>query len=261
MIRRNIQLDGNQQGWMFISQPDHALLAALLAKDWRDFPLPDSCREEFETGIIHHDDGWYRWEERPTINPSTGVPREFTEMRFAESLRIWQDSIDVAQQIGPLAAYITSRHFDRLFATSAASSKSGGVQNALAVRFHKRQRFLQNRFLRQWRGRDPAKHRAPLAELATALLQLFDRISLWLACAARAEPWSVEVPQAAALQFSPSDDATLVRVHPWPFTRDRLTLRLSGPCLPVRRFQTDAEWQVAFSRAPSVELNLHLTSN
>jgi hypothetical protein len=91
MIRRDFQ-----DGWLLISQVDHAHLAADLARVWGSedvTPLP--LTEWLLPAIRDHDAGWRAWEAEPTIT-AAGLPRQFTEMKAETSTQIWTSSIATA---------------------------------------------------------------------------------------------------------------------------------------------------------------------
>lgn len=92
MIRRE-----SEKSWVLISQVDHAVISAEVAAAWGNdavHALP--LRNELLRAIRLHDDGWPSWEAWPSVDPKTGVPRDFTEMPMAEAAAIWSRSIDVA---------------------------------------------------------------------------------------------------------------------------------------------------------------------
>ena len=91
MIRRE-----TQDGWVLISQVDHAHLAADLASAWGSedvTPLP--LTDWLVPAIRDHDAGWRAWEAEPTIT-ADGLPRQFTEMNAEDAAIIWTSSIATA---------------------------------------------------------------------------------------------------------------------------------------------------------------------
>ncbi len=91
MIRRE-----HHDGWLLISQVDHAHLAADLANTWGNAdvtPLP--LTEWLLPAIRDHDAGWRAWEAEPTIT-SDGLPRQFVEMDAEVATQIWTSSIAIA---------------------------------------------------------------------------------------------------------------------------------------------------------------------
>src|SRR5689334_22023337 len=103
MIRRPQPGVDSQPQWVLISQVEHARVSGELAEHWAAGAL--APRDELVATIYHHDDGWREWEQRPDVDPEPGRPRAFTEMPLADSLVIWQRSIDAAARLGNLAPY------------------------------------------------------------------------------------------------------------------------------------------------------------
>ncbi|HEX6984505.1 MAG TPA: DUF3891 family protein, partial [Planctomycetaceae bacterium] len=98
MIRREAT-----DGWLLISQVDHARLAGDLAAAWgndRVAGLP--LAEWLVPAVRDHDEGWRIWEAAPTVTEE-GRPRQFTEMPAAEAAAIWAVSIDVCAS-GPASS-------------------------------------------------------------------------------------------------------------------------------------------------------------
>lgn len=90
MIRRDL-IDG----FLLLSQVDHAHLAGDLASAWGNdriagLPLAD----RLVRAIRDHDEGWRHWESTPTVT-ADGLPRQFTEMAATDATSIWTASIDL----------------------------------------------------------------------------------------------------------------------------------------------------------------------
>lgn len=91
-------------GYLLISQVDHARLAGALAESWgnrRVAGLP--LAEWLVPAIRDHDEGWRNWEASPTVT-AEGRPRSFTEMPTAEATALWSVSIDVCASGPPSSA-------------------------------------------------------------------------------------------------------------------------------------------------------------
>ncbi|MGC1273903.1 MAG: DUF3891 family protein [Planctomycetaceae bacterium] len=91
-------------GFLLISQVDHARLAGALAESWgnrRVAGLP--LAEWLVPAIRDHDEGWRNWEASPTVTAG-GRPRTFTEMPTAEATVLWSVSIDVCASGPPSSA-------------------------------------------------------------------------------------------------------------------------------------------------------------
>jgi hypothetical protein len=88
MIRRE-----TPDGWLLISQVDHAHLAADVASAWgNDDVTPLPLTEWLLPAIRDHDAGWRSWEAQPTLT-ADGLPRQFVEMTAEVATQIWTSSI------------------------------------------------------------------------------------------------------------------------------------------------------------------------
>src|SRR5579862_8870095 len=136
MIRRD---DGEH--WLLIDQQEHAHLAAEVAAVWcadasTTNGVPQWVRDQIWLAVARHDDGWAVWDQAPRVDPATGVPRDFMEMRMADSTEIWSRSIEGCAT-HPLSAYAVSRHFCYL-AEQVRDGRRSDLDDLQAV-----DRFLQ----------------------------------------------------------------------------------------------------------------------
>ena len=117
MIRRD---DGDD--WLLISQVEHARLAGEIAAAWGNSAVPALPHPEWLISAVRdHDEGWRAWELAPRIDPSTGRPRDFTEMPIGDSLVIWRTSIERAVEMSDLGGFAVAGHFRALLTHSACS--------------------------------------------------------------------------------------------------------------------------------------------
>jgi hypothetical protein len=302
MIRR-----GDGGDWLLIDQIQHARLAAEIARAWgnerfkpltRDLPValaargderPDEdwrlARISMAIAVARHDDGWGQWDWAPHVDPGTGRPRDFREMRMQDATAIWTRSVAACNtKLSPVSAYAVSRHFCYLAEQVRGSGRHDAEDRAAVTRFIQQQAALraqlesesarfgwQNVFLR---------HR----ELAYHVVQFFDRVSLWLCCAAEHEPQAMTAPLGEVVTFSsrpadpaegvsnPDSSATVFRLQTarpdyrkWHVTIEPDPLFRSvegGPHefsvdarrVPARSYADDDDLQATWRDAPSVQL-------
>lgn len=99
MIRREAA-----DGWLLISQVDHARLAGDFAAAWGNNRVPGLPLAEWLVPAVRdHDEGWRTWEAAPTVTEA-GRPRQFTEMPAAEATAIWTRSIELCASGPPSPA-------------------------------------------------------------------------------------------------------------------------------------------------------------
>jgi len=246
MIRRQqITSDGTRR-WILVPQIEHARLSGDLARRWGGRHVQSlEPREELLAAIYHHDDGWRRWQSAPGVDPESGKPRSFTEMPLEASLPIWSESILVAADIGPLAGWAVSGHFCDLLRHSHFADEPAAV-NWLAE-----QDAARAGWFARWAEIDPEQNTVARADRALAHLQMFDALSLWFCCAARADPHTVDTPGGLAVTVEPQDEATM-SVDPWPFTESEVRLTATGRAIPVARY-ADAQ---SLAAVPSASVTL-----
>ncbi len=204
---------------------------------------PDT-HQQLLAAILHHDDGWREWDAAGEFDQEHGRPRSFTEMPLEQSLVIWTRSIEVAAEIGPLAAWVVAEHFSVLLANSS------DARIPLAIAWLEAQRRAQS----VWRERvgssspgDDPLALTSLLERAVTLLRYFDAFSLWL-CGAFTdqgvfEPAAMVAGLAASRRLPADLDvkcrrrgdplAQRITIEPWPFSTERLALETPACLLPL----------------------------
>ncbi len=103
MIRR--ESTNSSSDWILIPQVEHAQLAAELADHWSDLAGGVGLGRQRRTlveAIRRHDDGWRTWDERPAIDPESGIPLDFTERTAQESHQNLEGFDRVRQRLGAL---------------------------------------------------------------------------------------------------------------------------------------------------------------
>lgn len=229
MIRRNVTADDGSAAWLLISQIAHARLAGVLAEAWNDAlrPLVEP-RDVFVETVHKHDDGWLVWEQRPEVHG--GKPRDFMEMPLDESLAIWRRSIAVAGVVGPASGVIVGGHFRRLLERALHKHE---LQHDWSDDFeHLAEEFIdeQQSHRDEYLASRPAERRAEAeagVDRGLHLLQFFDFASLWLCCAERSEPQSMNGADGETYFFTPVN-AQNIAVEPWPFRPAELELSVVG---------------------------------
>ena len=237
MIRRDSTLENGTRAWLLISQVEHARVSGELTRAWRE---PFS--HEVVEAIVHHDDGWAKWEATPQLDPARGRPLSFLEMAIDHAIEIWGDSIARARHIGPLAGAIVAGHFLGLASGSehAADPRAREWLHEMSIQ--------RTAWLSEWRSDSPANTPA-IADSAQQMLLTADLLSLWLcgdgpvtgvdpASVPNAEMQSRASTVLGKYQFAPqnkairdSEIAWNGSLTPWPFAAAELNL--VSPALAV----------------------------
>jgi hypothetical protein len=174
--------------YRLITQPDHAKLSGAIAAAFDRSHLP-YVTDEIIAAIAGHDIGWLEIDgaaPRPVLPPydRQGHLRSFLTTPPEIFLKAWTGSISHAEQIGPTAGMMVSRHFEQLahFRLRSAEDSQDDVARLRA--------FLAQEGSRQQQLR---KHSDEThASQSLELLQFCDLISLYLCCGVEAE---LEFPQ------------------------------------------------------------------
>lgn len=255
LIRRDVVRTGQPASWLLITQIAHAQLSYELARDWcRGGVAPLAPRDDVLAAVLRHDDGWRTWEQSPDVDPQRGEPLSFLEMPIDDAIGIWEASIEVAQQIGPLVAYLVSAHFSALVQGAHESHASNPHWLALVDAFLAQQNPLRAGWLADWQAGAPAgegSRSLQLADRGLAQLQLFDALSLWLCMAERTEPDTFPTPAGPDLTWTPISP-TEITVAPWPWDQLQLRLEVLGRLIPQDHYP-DRE---SLAQAPAETLRL-----
>jgi hypothetical protein len=248
MIRREDRGD-----WLIIPQIEHARLAGELALAWgnervrslADFP-------KLLWGVAHHDDGWREWDEAPGLQPVTGFPRNFMEMRMRDSTAIWTKSISMCSA-DPLAGIAVSRHFCYLSRQVQSSGHADADDLAALDQFLAEQAgvaaTLSHRARSQYTANGSNDELEKLCDFGFRTVRFFDSVSLWLCCSEQHQPESLTAPVGEAIRLIPQASG-LIAIDPYPLGVDSLVLETPVRRLAARRYGSDVELHAALQTAP-----------
>jgi hypothetical protein len=248
-----------KQGKIAITQPMHAWLAGQLARTWGNERFGDVVPfEEVCLGAEQHDVGHTAWEQAPTLNPQTGLPYSFLEMPRQLHVQLWSQAARRVLPQGRYAALLVSLHGTRLYQRYDAAHDL--PENARAVqRYLQQEHVFQKELLASLRS-DP-HYRIYATEEVVArnqqLVGIWDALSLAI-CFGRTSPQSWEhVPTASGTTTltltSLDDDPTTLRLTPWPFRRQQVSLVYEGRYL-TETFSDEAMMRQALKHAAWVTL-------
>lgn len=238
-----LRADGDDA--IVIGQPAHAWLSGQLARAWGNerFGAVDPW-EEVCLAAEQHDLGMAAWERSPTLNPETGRPRSFMELRLDEHLEIWWSAAPLVAAQSRYAALLVSMHGTALYERRNLDRLDpADVQQVRA--------FLQGQRELQERLREPGDRHV---ERNQRLVWAWDSLSLGLLLGWA--PFTLEaVPTADGETDVEVRDGTL---EPWPFTAARVELRCEGRRL-AGRYDDEAAMRAALAAAPWLTIEIELT--
>jgi len=95
---------------LFITQPDHAALAATIMRGWDSGGLPESPRHvAIMLAIQAHDNGWQEADAEPCLDPANGRVLDFVHVPEDVRHAVWKRG--VARLAGePYAAALVAQH-------------------------------------------------------------------------------------------------------------------------------------------------------
>ena len=217
---------------LFITQADHAALAARIMGHWRtlrDHPRRDAIL----TATEHHDDGW-REEDVQLHVSDAGEPLDFIAVPAAVKQRIWPRAVErVAAAHGPYVGALVAEH--------AVTVHAPLRENPEWRRF----------FATMQRTRDALRARAPQDETREfeqdyAFVRTGDQLSL-IFC----NGWTAPL---AGIGYRAILDGITLQITPDPFDGTRVPLAVHARSLPARVCSSTADLAAAMAEAPQVTL-------
>lgn len=237
-----------------IRMADHTAVAGRLAQAFgNDRFGPLEPAGIFENVVANHDAGWAELDARVLQDPGTGLPYHLVNTPLDEMVRTSSKSPAANEAVHPYAGIISSMHSyglyhgryglsDKLFIELLPDELLPFVTDMLDGEVARQER------LKAQLAADDAT--APwVTEDALfrnyKLLQFFDTFALYLQCDPPGSRGSSEfpnVPQRTGNDVTISateTDASTVRVTPWPFADESLTVATSGRVMTPAEDDTD----------------------
>jgi hypothetical protein len=219
---------------LYITQPDHAALAAEALSHWQDDDFVDHPRRDvILLAAREHDNGWIE-EDTKTHIDSDGRPLDFVAVPAAVRQRIWPRAVERMTQRSTYAAALIAQHAITVYGHTRTDPAWD--------RFFEQMTALRNRWLKR-SGIAPEVLAADYGFVNAA-----DRMSLAF-CTGWGEP--LESMGRQIILRPPN----MLEVTPDPFAGQRVPLRISGRQLPDRRYATAAALRAALESAPVVALD------
>jgi hypothetical protein len=219
-----------------IPQPSHSWLSGQLARAWGNetFARP-SPYEEVCLGTALHDIGWLPWEAAPTLNPETGRPHNFLEMKPATHTKLWTDGVHQALAFGRYPALLVSLHAKTIYTTFFNFEKAPPEDAELVRAFLQKQEEFQRATIEAL-ATDPMLHPDTTPEAVgrnRRLVAATDRMSLEICWGITGEVRIPNVPTTGThvteLHIrSPQGDPADLTLTPWPFATDRVEVFCEG---------------------------------
>ncbi|MBX0292375.1 DUF3891 family protein [Hymenobacter sp. HSC-4F20] len=216
--------------FIYLTQHDHAQVAAVLAQHWRAEYFEDAGRRpEVELAVRQHDRAWIPLDAAPIWNETAHRPHSFLDYPAPPKVQHYQQGLDETEQLSPYAALLCSLHYTSF--PDVAKHEAG--RHFLAYEAQRQQRL---------------RHQLSLTTLAAEatltfhlhLLKFCDNLSLYLCLnepgvsKAREYPWFTNgIPLSDFFAFTQGTlvqaswaTKNRVQITPSPFARNfPVTLR------------------------------------
>jgi hypothetical protein len=164
-------------------------------------------------------------------------------MDLADTLTIWNRSIELAGQHDPLSGFVVAGHFCRLL-ESFAERWRHDPRHAEAEQFLQTHRAAMAGWLAAWQAQS-ADHTPALAQRALAQLQLFDALSLYFCCTPTLEPSEFATPDGAVVTLTREPDGRFTTCAPPAFIVGKLNVEIFGRQVPARQYADRADLAAA----------------
>jgi hypothetical protein len=228
-----------------IGQQSHAWISGQLARAWGNdrFPSPDPW-EEACLAAEQHDIGFATRDLEPLLNPDTGLPYSFMDMPLPQHLGLWSNAPRRLLPQSRYAALLVSMHGERLYRRRDLEELSANQAEAVRTYLRDQARFQEALIGSLQPDRD-------LLAQNSQLVWIWDFLSLavcldWAPRTAREAP---TVDGRVDIEIAPGPRPRTAVIDPWPFRVSVVRVHCEGRRLE-RRFESQAELQTAFERAP-----------
>ncbi len=229
--------------WQVVLQTDHADLSAAFARAWAD---KGARHDSLAVAAERHDDGWAVWEQSPMIDPETGKPVTFLDVRVPAHLAFYRAGIAAITDEDPYAGLLVSMHGAGIY------RQRYGMEPGLKLTHADEVKRQVDAFVDEQEADYAERIAATGVEEGRRwadykLLQLYDRLSLYFCMR------DVEGGEEAELQGYRLEPLGPwhVRMEPFPFTASPARFGLLRRVLPKRDWTQQTFRRELFGTAPA----------
>jgi hypothetical protein len=219
-----------------VMQVDHSHVAGRLAELWPGLEPRDSV----ELAADLHDIGWRAWEASPRLDPESGRPQNFLQVDIHLHLEFYEAGIGEVTARDRYAGMLVGKHLAGIY------RRRYGTQDALAMKRAPDAQAKIDEFVTRIEARFGALQR----ELGVSddefwrnyvLLQVFDRLSLWLCKGDPAGTGSMQIALPDGSEFAVEPTAEGCALNPYPLASDPVTVSVPVRVVPLTGYANDAE--------------------
>jgi hypothetical protein len=223
-----------------VMQVEHSTLAGQLAEIWPGL----EPRESVIAAATYHDCGWRVWEAAPRCDEQTGRPQNFLSVDIDLHLQFYELGIAEVTERDRYAGMLVGKHLAGIYRQRYGTQAALTMQRAPEVQF-KVDEFVarvEERFLTLQRELG-----VPDEEFWRnyVLLQVFDRLSLWLCKGDPAGTGSMQIllPGGGELALVPTADGCALQ--PYPLASEPVTVSVPVRVVPLEGYANDADCAAA----------------
>jgi hypothetical protein len=250
---------------LVVRQPDHGVQSGLFASHWGNEETPPfGPRQPVIDAGTRHDDGWARWEERPSMDPETGNPWQFFRLTPHEHVPLYREGIRMAAERDPWTGLLVSMHGaglynDRYGTFRLAEQRLTASERELVDEFLAEQALFQQSLAERALRRKLGAHVTtdPQVWYNYLLLQVWDRLQLQYAfrLAADGEITPLPLPDGTrdALRCRSNGELSLI-LDPYPFDESTRAFPLLARLLPDRGYRDPEDWLATMAATPAITL-------
>ncbi len=236
------------RGIYAISQPAHSWVSGQLARAWGNSQFPPPSEAVILAAALH-DIGFLDWENKPTLNPETGLPHTFMDLPTPLHLQLWEKGVDELLHLNRYSSLLVSLHNTGLTQRHPADTQE---DRALQSAFLQRQQNLQCELISTLFDPRTVEHDRPL-------VPLWDWMSLILGLHETSRISIDDVPTRGTPVKLLMDEYQPGKYHvgPWPFREECLTVSFQVRLL-VNKYSTESQMRHALQAAPTEDLHIEL---
>ena len=228
-----------------VMQVDHSNVAGMLASLWPSL----QPRESVLTAAALHDIGWREWEASPRLDPETGRPQNFLSVDIGLHLAFYEAGITEVTARDRYAGMLVGKHlagiYRQRYGTQAALKLTrAAAAQAMIDEFVAR---VEERFLTLQRELDASDEEFWRNYV---LLQVFDRLSLWLCKGDPAGTGSMQIalPDDGELSVLPTPGGCAL--SPYPLSGRQVQISVPVRVVPLSGYENDADCASRILAAP-----------
>jgi hypothetical protein len=227
-----------------VMQVEHSLVSGQLAELWPGL----EPRESVVAAATLHDCGWRVWEASPRMNEETRRPQNFLDVDIELHLQFYELGIAEVTERDRYAGMLVGKHLAGIY------RQRYGTQAALVMKRAPDLQFKVDEFVARVEERFLMLQR----ELGVSdeefwrnyvLLQVFDRLSLWLCKGDPAGTGSMQIslPDGSELAVVPT--AGGCALQPYPLASEPVTVSVPVRVVPLNGYANDADVAAAVRSA------------